>query len=217
MTFTSIAVGGVAKALIGVTISLHPGSAAAAHQAADHVTVKPGDTLSSISQREYGSASDWPALWWVNRHRVPEPGTVRAGQRLRVSDWHKVRPWLTRAALAAMPAPPPVAVPSSQPVSMAGTISATPVPAQSSGTYSAAPGSFQSCVIQAESGGNASAVNPSSGAGGLYQFLPSTWASLGYASAYPGGAQTAPASVQQQAFDKLYAESGSAPWSSDGC
>jgi resuscitation-promoting factor RpfC len=72
-------------------------------------------------------------------------------------------------------------------------------------------------VINAESGGNPAAVNPSSGAGGLYQFLPSTWASLGYASAYPGGAQTAPASVQQQAFDKLYAESGSAPWSSDGC
>ena len=57
-----------------------------------------------------------------------------------------------------------------------------------------------------------------SGAGGLYQFLPSTWASLGFASAYPGGAQTAPVSVQRAAFAKLYAEAGTSPWAPyDGC
>jgi resuscitation-promoting factor RpfC len=98
--------------------------------------------------------------------------------------------------------------------------------AQPSPAATAAPGatgsvtpssSYEACVIRVESGGNPAAVNPSSGAGGLYQFLPSTWAGLGYASAYPGGAQTAPASVQQQAFDKLYAEAGSAPWAGDGC
>jgi resuscitation-promoting factor RpfC len=211
MTFISIAGGGVAKALIAVTVSLHP---TAAHHHGHHATVRAGDTLSSISQREYGSASDWPALWWVNRHRVPEPGTVRAGQRLRVSDWHKVRPWLTRAALAAMPAPPPGAVPSSQPVSMAGTISATPVPAQSSGTYSAAPGSFQSCVIQAESGGNAQAVNASSGAGGLYGFLPSTWQALGHS----GLPEDASVSEQNAAFAQEYAQSGTGAWAPyDGC
>lgn len=76
---------------------------------------------------------------------------------------------------------------------------------------------FEACVINNESGGNPGAVNPSSGAGGLFQFLPSTWASLGYAAAYPGGAQTAPVSVQYQAFFKLYAEAGTAPWSGDGC
>ena len=79
-------------------------------------------------------------------------------------------------------------------------------------------GAFESCVISHESGGNPRAVNPSSGAGGLYQFLPSTWASLGFASAYPGGAQTAPVSVQGAAFDKLYAEAGTSPWAPyDGC
>lgn len=78
-------------------------------------------------------------------------------------------------------------------------------------------GAFEACVIARESGGNPAAVNPSSGAGGLFQFLPSTWASLGYSSAYPGGAQTAPVSVQEQAFAKLYAEAGTSPWASDGC
>jgi hypothetical protein len=77
---------------------------------------------------------------------------------------------------------------------------------------------FEACVISRESGGNPAAVNPASGAGGLYQFLPSTWASLGYAVAYPSGAQTAPVSVQRAAFAKLYAEAGTSPWAPyDGC
>jgi soluble lytic murein transglycosylase-like protein len=75
-------------------------------------------------------------------------------------------------------------------------------------------GGFQSCVISRESGGNARAVNPSSGAGGLYQFLPSTWASLGYS----GLPEDAPVWEQNEAFQKAYAESGTSPWGPyDGC
>ncbi len=202
MTFPSIAAGGVAKTLIAVTMSLHP---AAAHHGSHNATVRPGDTLSSISQREYGSAADWPALWWINRHRVSDPDAVRVGQRLRLSGWHPVRPWLTRAALAAIPAPP---------ARTAMATGAAPASAQPAGTYSATPGSFQSCVIQAESGGNAQAVNPSSGAGGLYGFLPSTWQALGYS----GLPQNAPVSVQNAAFAKEYAQSGASAWAPyDGC
>jgi len=184
MTFTSIAVGGVAKSLIAVTISLHGGSA---HQASDHVTVKPGDTLSSISQRAYGKAADWPAVTSA----------------------------MIRAAMGAIPAPAP------EPVSAAPTVSqspaasgapAAPAPAQAS-TYSGS-GGFQSCVIQAESGGNPSAVNPSSGAGGLYQFLPSTWQALGFS----GLPQNASVAEQNAAFAKEYAQSGGSAWSPyDGC
>ena len=72
---------------------------------------------------------------------------------------------------------------------------------------------FEACVIQNESGGNPAAVNPSSGAGGLFQFLPSTWAGLGYS----GLPQDAPVSEQYAAFDKLYAEAGTSPWAGDGC
>src|SRR5438034_8710977 len=104
----SIPAVGLAKALIAVTISLHP--AAAKHGPA-HYTVRPGDTLSDIARHEYGRAAAWPALWWVNRHAVPNPGMIKAGQRLRLSDWHPVRPWLSRAALAAVPAPPPAPAP----------------------------------------------------------------------------------------------------------
>lgn len=85
------------------------------------------------------------------------------------------------------------------------------------GSYGAAPGSYQSCVIAHESSGDATVVNSSSGAGGLYQFLPSTWATTPWGSQYPGGAQTAPVSVQNQAFQWLYARQGTSPWSTDGC
>lgn len=76
--------------------------------------------------------------------------------------------------------------------------------------------SFEACVIQAESGGNPTAINPSSGASGLFGFLLSTWDSLGLG--YPGGAYTAPVSVQEQGFQILYARDGTSPWAPyDGC
>jgi resuscitation-promoting factor RpfC len=214
MSIVSIAGGGVAKTLIAVTISLHPG---AAHPGTRYATVRAGDTLSSISQREYGSAADWPALWWINLQRVPDPSMIRAGQQLLLSGWHPVTPSLTRAALAAITALPPAAARAGaappQPASTAAATNVAPA-ARPSGTYSAAPGSFQSCVIQAESGGNAQAVNPSTGAGGLYGFLPSTWQALGYS----GLPEDAPVSEQNTAFAQEYALSGASAWAAyDGC
>jgi resuscitation-promoting factor RpfC len=207
MSFFSIAGSGAAKTLIAVTVSLHPG---AAHHSSHFTTVKGGDSLSAISQREFGRAADWPALWWANRHTVHNPALVQAGQRLRVPGKHQVKPWLERAALAAIPAAAPALA---APVATtAETSTAAPAPAAAS--YGGAPGSFQACVIQAESGGNPTAVNPSSGAGGLYQFLPSTWQALGF-SGLPENASVA---EQNAAFAKEYAESGTSAWAAyDGC
>lgn len=71
-------------------------------------------------------------------------------------------------------APPPPPPPPPTTTTAAPTTTAPPRPA-------AAPaGSGSGCVIpayicQRESGFSYSALNPSSGAGGMYQFLPSTW------------------------------------------
>lgn len=201
MALSSMAASGVAKTLVAVTISMH---SAAAHPDGRYVTVKPGDTLSSISKSEYGSAADWPALWWVNRHAVPDPASIRAGQRLRLSSWHPVRGWLTKAALAATGA----TAAGPQP-----TATEAAAPAETTGTYTGS-GSFQSCVIAAESGGDASAVNPATGAGGLYGFMPSTWQALGYS----GLPQDASVAEQNAAFAKEYAQAGAGAWSVyDGC
>jgi nucleoid-associated protein YgaU len=212
MTFFSIAGAGAAKTLMAVTVSLHPG---AAHHTSHQATVRAGDTLSSISQREFGKAADWPALWWANRHTVHNPSLIQTGQRLVVPGSHEVKPWLTRAALTAIPAPAPAPVQAAPVASSAPAESSAPAAAPaSSASYNGAPGSFQSCVIQAESGGSASAVNASSGAGGLYGFLPSTWQGLGFS----GSPQNASVAEQNAAFAKEYAQSGTSAWSAyDGC
>jgi LysM repeat protein len=211
MTFFSIAGAGAAKTLIAVTVLLHPG---AAHQSSQHATVRAGDSLSSIAQRELGKAADWPALWWVNRHTVHNPSLIQAGQKLVVPNSPEVKPWLMRAALSAIPAPAPAPVQAAPVASSAPAAAPAPVAQASSASYSGASGSFQSCVIQAESGGDAGAVNASSGAGGLYGFLPSTWQALGY-SGLPENASVA---EQNAAFQKEYAQSGTSAWSAyDGC
>lgn len=177
-------------------------------------TVKAGDTLSKIAKHAYGSSRLWPALWWANRHMLHNPNVITAGQRLRLSSWHPHRAWLTRRALAAVPPPPPVHVKHHSHLT-AYTPSAPPSAPQSGGSYGAAPGSFQACVIQAESGGNPDAQNPTSTASGLYGFLDTTWTSV---TGLPGPARAYSVATQNAAFLKLYAEDGTAPWAAyDGC
>ena len=134
-----------------------------------HYTARPGDTLSGIARHEYGNAADWPALWWINRQAVPNPDVLAAGQRLRLSTWHPRQAWLDRAAR-----PPSRYRRGRRASAPTAAVAATtaPAPAPPAGTSpaeisTAAPGSFQACVIARESGGNAQAVNPASGAGGL--------------------------------------------------
>ena len=195
---------GLAKTLIAVTMPLH---VTAAHQMPAHYTVKAGDTLSSIARHEYGSAARWPALWWVNKGKVHNPEAIRVGQRLTLSSWHPRKAWLNRAALAAIPAAAP-ALPVAAPAAI------TQPAATATVTYGGTSGSYQACVIAAESGGNASAVNPSSGAGGLYQFLPSTWAALGHS----GLPQNASVAEQNAAYAQEVAQSGYSAWTPyDGC
>jgi LysM repeat protein len=171
-----------------------------------HYTVAKGDTLSHISARFCGTAADYPNL--AAASGIANPDVIQVGQRIRLDCHHSV-PAPARHASAPAANDDSASAPSS---------SASPAPAPPQQASTAGMSAFESCVIQAESGGNPTAVNPSSGAGGLFQFLPSTWASLGYASAYPGGAQTAPAGVQEAAFAKLYAEAGTSPWAPyDGC
>jgi LysM repeat protein len=214
MAFTSIAAAGAAKTLMAVTISLHP---AAATHSSSHISVKPGNTLSSIAKKKYGSAADWPALWWANRHHVHNPQMLRVGQRLTVADKPKLTAKIRRAAMAAIPAAAPAPVQASAAPAApapAAPAPAAPAPAAPATTSYTGSGGFQSCVIQAESGGDASAVNASTGAGGLYGFLPSTWHALGYS----GSPQDASVAEQNAAFAQEYSQGGAGAWAPyDGC
>jgi hypothetical protein len=63
-------------------------------------------------------------------------------------------------------------------------------------------------IVMCESGGNFDAVNPSSGAGGAYQILPSTWDSYGG----EGSPQNASPEQQHEIAEQIWADSGGSAW-----
>ncbi|WP_145373314.1 transglycosylase family protein [Staphylococcus cohnii] len=67
-------------------------------------------------------------------------------------------------------------------------------------------------IAQRESGGNITAINPSSGAAGKYQFLQTTWDSVAPAEYVGVSPASAPEHVQDAAAQKLYNEVGPSQW-----
>jgi len=179
-------------------------------------TVRSGDTLSTIARKVYHDPDAWPVLYWANRDKIRWADSVDAGQALTVP----VKPARIPAApsqLAPTPAPAPEQVSSPQvSTPQAGTEQASAgvaAPGQAASTYTGS-GSFQECVISAESGGNSQVMN-SSGHYGLYQFSSSTWAAYGGNPAEFGNASVA---EQNQVFDNAMAAGGASNWSAyDGC
>jgi LysM repeat protein len=206
----SMAVAGLAKSLIAVTVSLHP--AAAPH--APGYTVRPGDTLSAIAARAYGSEADWPAVWWANKRQVPDPDLIIAGQRLALPASGRVPAWLARAALAATAAPaapapavsadPAPAVPADPaPAAPPAQAAASPAPASASGVN-------WSAIAACESGGNWSISTGNGFYGGL-QFTEQTW--LGYGGGqYASSANLATPGQQIAVAQRVLAGQGIGAW-----
>lgn len=136
-------------------------------------TVISGDSISAIA-----TAHGVAELMLVGLNKIPDPDFIVVGQILRLND--------TVPIPQVAPAPPPVAP---APVVQASTsvehtsytapaptrTYSAPAPAASSGSGSS---SFEQCVIQRESNGDAQVTN-SSGHYGLYQFSYSTWVANG--------------------------------------
>ena len=181
------------------------GPAVQVHQAAPlarTVTVRPGDTLSAIAGRVCGNPGDYLALAYNNN--VPNPDLIYSGQVFKIACEAAAQAIASRYA----PPPSPPASPPVRPSAPAAVVTSV------SGTYHGSS-SMQQCIIARESGGNPRAVNPASGAGGLYQFLPSTWRALGHS----GLPENAPVAEQNQAFAQEVAQDGGySAWQPyDGC
>jgi len=160
-----------------------------------HVTVRPGDTLSSIAQRACGSAADWTGIYQQNPGVIgSNPDLIFPGQRLTFHcDAAAIK-----TAMAASSADPPADPPKADPPS---------------GTYHGSS-SMQACIIARESGGNSQVTN-SSGHYGLYQFSYSTWVAHGGDGADFGHASIA---EQNQVYNQTVADDGYADWAPyDGC
>jgi hypothetical protein len=76
------------------------------------------------------------------------------------------------------------------------------------GRWLGGPYTIPTYIVMCESGGDYGAVNPSSGAGGAYQILPSTWELYGG----QGEPQNAPKAEQDRIAAEIYADSGGSAW-----
>ena len=47
-------------------------------------TVKPGDTLSKISQQVYGDAGKYEEIFYANRDKIENPYDLQVGQELTI-------------------------------------------------------------------------------------------------------------------------------------
>ena len=189
-------------------------------------TVRSGDSLAAISQRFYHNPDAWPVLYWANHHQIHWANEIKIGQVLNVP----VKPERIPNPPAllgppAAPAPAPVLVSAPPPrrtrysvaPTQAAPVQTAPVQAApkaaAAATYSGS-GSFQSCVIARESGGNSQVMN-ASGHYGLYQFSASTWAAYGGSPSSFGNASVA---QQNQVFNNAMAAGGQSNWAPyDGC
>lgn len=106
---------------------------------------------------------------------------------------------------------PTVTQPSTYRPAPAPTSSApAPAPAAAAPQPSASGGwAIPGYIVQCESGGNWGAVNPSSGAGGAYQIMPSTWQAYG-GSGLP---QNASPAEQSAIARKIWNSAGPGAWS----
>jgi LysM repeat protein len=191
------------------------------------VTVKRGDTLSKIAATGCGGqAADWTGIYVANEKTIgPDPDLIEPGQQLVLdcttatvtetavvtpeSHWHHINHANHMALMAAERAP----------VYQAPVYHTAPVPAPvqqeaRQQVSTAGDGSFQSCVISRESGGNPNVTN-ASGHYGLYQFSASTWEEYGGSASTFGNASV---SEQNQVFQNAMAQGGESNWSPyDGC
>jgi LysM repeat protein len=191
-----------------VSVSRRAAKHAAARPA--RYTVKSGDTLSSIAEHFYKNPGFWPVIYWANHSRIQYANVIEAGQVLVIPG----KPAKVPGPPSAL-GPAPVSVPAqaSAPVSSYAPAQQA-VPAQTASTYNGGGGSFQSCVIAAESGGNSQVMN-GSGHYGLYQFSASTWGEYGGNPADFGNASVG---EQSQVFDNAMAAGGASNWAPyDGC
>jgi hypothetical protein len=167
------------------------------------VTVGKGQYLSGIAQKDCGTPQDWTGIYDKNVKIIGKnPDLITPGEKLTLScktGWAPKPPVVVETVAAVTPQ---YHKSYSSPVVDVSNVSTT------------GDGSFQSCVISRESGGDPQVMN-SSMHYGLYQFDYGTWVSGGGDPADFGHASVA---EQNRVFASVYAARGTQPWApSDGC
>jgi LysM repeat protein len=140
--------------------------------------VQAGDSLWSIAQRFYGNPLMWSHIYHANQSQIHDPNLIYQGQKLTIPPAGTTSSRTSSSAASASN-------------SRAGTSSSSATRARASSPSSttgyiqqAAQGtglaeSVVAAQVQVESNYDSGAISPA-GAEGPYQFMPSTWATLGF-------------------------------------
>ena len=154
--------------------------------------VQAGDSLWSIAQQFYGNGLMWSHIYYANQSRIHDPNLIYQGQKLTIpSAGTTTARTSSSTARTSSPTARTNSSTASTSSSRAGTrsSSATHVRASSPSSTTdyiqqAAQGtglaeSVVAAQVQVESNYDSGAISPA-GAEGPYQFMPSTWATLGF-------------------------------------
>jgi len=152
---------------------------------AEVYVVHAGDSLWSIAQQFYGNPLMWSHIYYANQSQIHDPNLIYQGQKLTIP------PVGTTSAGASSSSAGASSSSAGASSSGADTSSASATRAQASSPSSttgyiqqAAQGtglseSVVAAQVQVESNYDPGAISPA-GAEGPYQFMPSTWATLGF-------------------------------------
>ena len=133
--------------------------------------VQAGDTLWSIAQRFYGNPLMWSHIYYANQSQIHDPNLIYQGQKLAIP-----QAGTTSATRTGASAPRTGA--SATPVQAGSPSSATGY-IQQAAQGTGLPESVVAAQVQVESNYDSGAISPA-GAEGPYQFMPSTWSTLGF-------------------------------------
>src|SRR2546423_461394 len=140
-----------------------------AHYAATHYTVHRGDSLSDIARKRIGNEHRWMALYGYNRKVIGhDPNVITPGDVLRLPPAHYNYTYVPPPPPPPAPAAPAADSDQQAPAQQQAAPAPAPQPqaAPAQNVQAGAPGSFQSCVIARESGGEPPPGPPPPGAGG---------------------------------------------------
>jgi Transglycosylase-like domain len=179
-------------------------------------------TLFTVKISERDSKRIYAGTGQVARHEVKvlrniercqrEPAAEGLMRRFDSNQAQKHRERIAAAKAAAIARAKAAAAARAKAAAAARAQAAAEAAAQQTATVTASAASAGSplpeCTWLPESGGDPTAVNPTSGAGGYYQIMPSTWAAYGGT----GLPQDAPLSEQTAIAEQIWATQGPSAW-----
>jgi soluble lytic murein transglycosylase-like protein len=140
--------------------------------------VRAGDTLWSIAQRFYGNPLMWSHIYYANESQINNPNEIHEGQELTIPGTGTTG--ATTSATTGAAANAPSAAPAqARPARQASSPSSVTGYIQQAAHGTGLPESVVAAQIEVEANYQSGAISPV-GAEGPYQFMPSTWATLGF-------------------------------------